>query len=271
MLRDAKEQIAKMKRFRVIGVAFVAVLALGALVASSAQATSPAPYWTINGTRLVAGKTHNIASRITAPFVLTTPEQGSKIECSGLEAKNAVLLGSNEGTPGRDNEITKFSGCLNLEGNGGSECEISEGGTITTNPLISEQVESVSGTGGGKQLLEEFFPASGANFVTLHFKGAACTLKETSVSGQVVAEVLLDNAGRGKIELGQTPEQATSWILKFPATPIKEVWLIANGEGKIVKTKQVTFGDPSTQTGEALVLLANTKLEPEYALWSPLP
>jgi hypothetical protein len=260
-----------MKRFRVIGVAFVAVLALGALVASSAQAISPAPFFTVGGTRLVAGKTHNIAAHSIENFVLTTAEEGSKIECTGLTAEKGVLLGSNEGNPGRDNEITKFSGCVIAEGLGSPNCELSEGGTITTNPLISEQVENVSGTGGGKQLLEEFFPASGANFVTLHFKGSGCTVKETAVSGQVVAEVLLDNAGRGKIELGQTPEQATSWLLKFPTSAIKEVWLIANGEGKIVKTKQLAFSDNSVQTGIALVLLAGTNFAPEYALWSPLP
>jgi hypothetical protein len=270
MLRDAKEQIAKMKRMRLIGVALVAVLALGAMVASSAEAISPAPYFTINGTRLVAGKTHNIAAHAVKPFVLNTPEQGVKIECTKLTAEKGVLLGSNEGEPGKDNEITKFTGCSIVEGNGAPECKL-ENETITTNQLISEQVENVSGTGGGKQLLEEFFPAKGSEFVTLHFTGTNCTTTESAVSGQVVAEVLLDNAGEGKIELGQTPEQATSWLLKFPPTAIKEVWLITNGVGKIAKTKQLAFGDASTQTGTALVLLANASFAPEAALWSPLP
>jgi hypothetical protein len=257
-----------MTRFRLIGVALLAVLALGAVVASSAQAISPAPYWTINGTRLVAGKTHNVTARAAKPFVLNTPELGIKIECSKLGVEKGVLLGSNEGEPGKDNEIVTFSGC-NTTGNG-SPCAVNE--PIKTNQLISELVESVSGTGGGKQLLEEYFPASGSTFVTLTFTGSGCTVAEAAVSGQVAAEPRLDNAAEGKIELGQTPEQATSWNLVFPSTTIKEVWLITNGVGKIATLKAFQVdGFASTLTGTALTLLANTKFEPEYTLWSPLP
>jgi hypothetical protein len=40
-----------MKRSRLIGVALLAVFALGAVVASAAQAEE-APFWTVKGTRL---------------------------------------------------------------------------------------------------------------------------------------------------------------------------------------------------------------------------
>jgi hypothetical protein len=259
-----------MHRWRSIGIVVVAVLVLGATAVSSAQAISPAPFFTINGTRLVAGKTHNFAGHIVKPFVLNTPEQGVKIECARLTVEKGVLLGSNEGEPGKAAGIAKFTSCSMVEGNGAPGCKL-ENETITTNQLLSEQVENVSGTGGGKQLLKEIFPASGANFVTLHFTGSDCTTTETAVSGQVVAEVLLDNAAEGRIELGQAPEQATSWLSKFPPTAIKEVWLITNGVGKIAKTKQLAFGDSSTQTGTELSLLANASFAPEAALWSPLP
>jgi hypothetical protein len=262
-----KEQMLKMTRFRLIGVALLAVLALGAMVAATAQA-EPAPYFTVNGTRLVAGKTHNVTGRAIASFILHTPEQGVTIECSNLGVEKGVLLGSNEGEPGKDNEITTFSGCT-VAGNG-SPCSVVE--PIKTNQLVSELVENVVSGAGGKQLLEEYLPASGAEFVKIKFTGTGCTVSETAVSGQVVGEPRLDNASEGKIELGQTPEQNTSWKLVFPATPIKEVWLIDGGVGKVVKIKALTaFSDSSTLTGTALTLLANTKFEPEYALWSPLP
>lgn len=257
-----------MKRIRLIGVALLAVLALGAMVASSAQAISPAPYWTVNGTRLVAGKTHNIAARATANFKLNVPETGITITCTILTVEKGVLLGSNEGEPGKDNEIVKFSGC-SVSGDG-EDCTVLE--PISTTQLISKLVESVSGTGGGKQLLEEYFPASSSTFATLEF-ASTCTpvAGPVAVSGQVAAEPRLDNAAEGKIELGQTPEQNTSWKLVFPTTSIKEVWLITGGVGKIVKLSLKTGGDNSTLTGTALTLLANTKFEPEYTLWSPLP
>lgn len=259
-----------MKPFRLIGVALLAVLALSAIAASSAQAVSPAPFFTVNGARLAAGHTHNIAAKKkSTTFVLSVPEFGVSVTCTKVTVEKGVLLGSNEGEPGKDNEITAFSGC-EVSGDG-SPCAVAE--PITTSPLISEQVENVVSGTGGKQLLEEFFPASGSTFVTLTFSGTGCTpvVGAQAVSGQVAAEVLLDNAAQGKIELGQTAEQAVSWVLKFPGAESTEVWLITNGVGKIAKVKLTTGGSLSTLTGETLQLLANTKGEPEYTLWSPLP
>jgi hypothetical protein len=276
MLCDVKEQIAKMKRFRSIGVALLAVFALGAVVSSAAQAEE-APYFTIGGTRLVAGKTHNIDARLKANFVLTDASGSSSITCTGLGIVGGVLLGSNAGTHGSDNEVTVFSGCK-LTGNGPA-CHLSEteGGStttevITTEPLKSELVENVESGHVGKQLLELFTPAVKAKgFVKLNF-GGECSLKSTIVSGSTVAEAVLDNASEGAVELGQTPQQRTSWLIRFPASPIKKVWLISGGVGKEVETGQESFNEESIQHGTALVLLAGTKFQSEpNALWSPLP
>jgi hypothetical protein len=235
------------------------------------------PSWSIGGTRLVAGKTHNIDARAVKAFVLKNAAGTVKIECSGLTAKGAVLLGSKPGNPGKDDEITIFSGCK-LEGNGAS-CHLSEteGGAttstvITTNPVKSEQVENVESGHVGKRLLEELFPATKASgFVKLDF-GGECTLKSTVVAGQMVAEAVLDSASEGAIELGQTPQQRTSWLLRFPSTPITSVWLISGGVGKEQETEETAFNETAIQTGTALLLLASTKFEPEHsALWSPLP
>jgi len=260
-----------MKRFRLIGVALLAVFALGVAGASVAQAET-APYFTVSGTRLVAGKTHNIQSKAVKNFVLTNSTSSVIITCTALSVTKGVLLGSNFGEPGKDNEITVFTGCTLTSGNG-TPCALTSS-TITTEPLKSEQVENVESGHGGKQLLEEFFPANGENgFVTLHFTGTGCTVTETIVSGQVVGEVLKDTSSETeKLELGQTPAEVTSTLIKFPSTSIKEVWLISGGVGKIQKTKQVSFGSESVQTGTALVTLANTKFESEpNAKWSALP
>jgi len=275
-----KEQSSEMKRFRLIGAVLVAVFALGAIIASAAQAET-APSFTVGGTRLIAGKTHNIDIKATKPFVLSNPTLGLKIECKGVSTEKGVLLGSNPESPGRDDEILVFSGCTLVEGNGeaaGCHLSATAGGavstTITTEALKSEQVENVVSSKVGKQLLEEFVPGPGTNgFVTLFFGPAIppCELEEAIVSGSVAGEVLLDNASEGKIELGQTPQERTSWRVNFPATPIKEVWLISSGVGKIQKVGQTTLGIESIQTGQVLTLLANTKFEPEVGLWSPLP
>jgi hypothetical protein len=265
-----------MKRFRLIGVALLAVFAFSVVAASAAQA-EVAPSFTIGGTRLIAGRTHNIDAKAVEPFVLTG-EGGVKIECEHFGTQEGVLLGSNPENPGKDNEVVIFSGCINPKGSNGANCHLSneEGGagevtTLTTNPLKSEQVENVVNGTKGNQLLEEFFPASGSRFITLLF-GGECTVFAAIVSGQVTGESLLDTPGRGTVELGQAPQERTSWLLNFPKVPITTVWLISNGVGKLVHTEQTTLGGKSIQTGLALVLLASTKFVPEpNALWSPLP
>jgi hypothetical protein len=153
-----------------------------------------------------------------------------------------VIIGSNAGTHRGTSEVTVFSGCT-LSGNGPS-CHLSEteGGsttteTLTTEPVAAAQVESVEGGHVGKQLLIEFVPASRAKgFVKLNFKGQC------------------------KIEIGQTPQQRTSWPIRFPTTPIHHVWLISGGVGKEVETGLEAFNEEVIEEGTALTLLASTKI-----------
>jgi hypothetical protein len=254
----------------------VAILMVAVLVVPVAQA-EVAPSFTIGGTRLVAGRTHNVDSKAVEPFVLTG--SGIKIECEGVGGEEGVLLGSSPESPGKSDGIAVFSGCKNPAGSNGANCHLSnkeEGAetvtVIRTKPLTGEAVESVVGGTKGNQLLGEIFPASGSIFVELLF-GGECTVFAAKVSGQVVGEALLDTPGRGTIELGQAPQERTSWLLNFPAAPITTVWLIsATGVGKLVHTEQTTLGVQTIQTGVALALLASTKFVPEpNALWSPLP
>jgi len=274
--------MAKMKRIRLIGVALLALFAFGG-AASAAQAET-APSFTIGGTRLIAGRTHNFDARQFGAhnFILSVPGLSLKVECTGLSTEEGVLLGSNPGKPGRDNEIVVFSGCKLKEGNGAPNCElttVSHGAvgttTLKTNPLVSEQVETVESGHVGKQLLEELLPAPAFSpqFIVLNFGGTGCTLFQGAVQGSVAAENLLDNTSEGKIELGQAPQERTSWLLRFPETPITEVWLISGeGAGKGQEDKLESFGTSAIVSGVALVLLVSTKraLEPN-ALWSPLP
>ena len=249
-----------------IGVTLLTVLALTAIAASSAQAIT-APYWAISGTRLGAGQTHNITGKAVGGFTWSAPTLGITITCTAFKLKEGVLLGSAAGAPGTDNEVVEFTGCT-VAGNG-TACTLS-GGAIKTNTLKLELVENVVGGASGKQLLTEFFPASGASFVTITFAGT-CTVKSTTVAGSVAAEDTTDTSPEKTIELGEAAKEATSWNLLFPATAIKEVSLIKNGAAEIVKVGLEFFGFESILTGTALTLLANSKFETEAVNWSPLP
>jgi len=267
-----------MKRFRLIGVALLAVMALGAVVASGAQAES-APFFSIGGVRLAAGKTHNIVAHGTKSFELETAASGSLIRCTKLAVEPGVLLGSEPGTQGKADLTSKFSGCTLEKGNGAPNCHIAPeersettSTTITTNPLSSELVENVEGGAAGKKLEELYSPATGSVFVTIFFGGTGCEVFANKVTGKTVAEVVTD-PGEANIELpGPTPE-ATSFITRFPTVAIKEVWLVSGGVGKVVSgIEQTSFSKQAVQHGTALVLLANSKFEPETsAKWSPLP
>jgi hypothetical protein len=266
-----------MKRFRMIGVAVLAVTALGAAVASGAQAES-APFFSIGGVRLAAGKTHNIAAHGIKPFELVTPANGINITCSKLTVEKEVLLGSEPGTQGKNDQVSKFEDCALREGNGqASGCHLAEteGGeatstTITTNPLHGELVENVEASKAGKKLEELFTPATGTIFVKIFFGGTGCTFKAAQVTGSTAVEIVTD-PGEANIELpGPTPE-STSFIARFPRTPITSVWLVSGGVGKVVKVGGELFTNPFELFGTALVLLANSKFEVENTKWSPLP
>jgi hypothetical protein len=122
MLRYIKEQIAKMKRFRLIGVALLALFSLG-LVAASAQAET-APSFTIQGTRLGAGQSHAFDAKVFNghSFELKTEVTGIVIVCTGLGTTGGRLLGSATGNPGKDDEVTVFTGCALTAGNGFPNC-----------------------------------------------------------------------------------------------------------------------------------------------------
>jgi len=250
-----------------IGVALVAVFAMGAIFSASALATS-APFWSINGTRLAAGKTHFISAKpVSAAFTLTTPALGVEIKCTGFSLKEGSLLGSTELNPGTNDEVVVFTGCKLETGNGAPECKLTSE-TLTTNSLKSELVEKAAAP---KILLTEFFPVK-QPFITLHFEGTGCLNLETGVEGSTAAEVTTDNTAEETTELGKAAKQATSWRLRFPNVENLKVILVKEGVASEVKTELTAFADTSIQHGTALVSLAKKNgSEPEEVNWSPLP
>jgi hypothetical protein len=265
MLRDNKEQVATMKRLRWLGVMLLAVFGLSVVMASAAQAEE-APYWTVGGTRLVGGKTHNIQARNfnSGALQLVVPAEGLTLACKKLKLKEGVLLGSNAGEPGRNNEVIVFEEC-EVKGDG-EKCTLLT--PIVTNSLSSELVENVESGKVGKRLLILFQPIK-QPFVTMQFSGT-CKIKETEVEGSVLAEV--QSEAGVPVELPNTGTEATSWLLKTLTASPAEIWLIKAGVGSAIKPKElIFFGDAAKEEATALVLLANAAGVAEEGKWSPLP
>ena len=107
--------------------------------------------------------------------------------CKKLElVKGAVLLGSNAGEPGKSDETIKYNECT-VTGNG-EPCEVESPGKgeIVTEPLTNE----LAYASNKKSLVVEFKPVKGKKLLVLKFTGTGCKETETSVTGQVVAQVL---------------------------------------------------------------------------------
>ncbi len=177
-----------------------------------------------------------------------------------------MILGSSAGNPGTNDEVIEFSAGCTIEGNGAG-CKVTE--PFVTSNVKSELIESEKGEKGS--LLMEFKPEKGVKLVTLHFEGLGCTVKEIVVSGEVAGEVFADPNNK---ELGERVtfplenRQAGSWLINFPATPIKKTWLIKSGAGSEVTLKELeAFTEPATLTGTALVSLANEQGEVEETFW----
>jgi hypothetical protein len=269
-------QSYRLTRLRTLLLALLAVFAFGAISAAAAQAE--APFWTVPAKegssetkRLAANETRFITAKTYNETQLESPSLKVKVKCPAVKLKEGVLLGSNAGEPGKDDEIIEFEGGCKQEGNG-EACKVTE--PIKTVHVKSELVENVEGGAAGKKLYTEFFPETGAKFTTIVFTGT-CKTKEIAVEGKVAAEVRTDPNKPPElgeiVELPNTGKVAKSWLLNFPTTPIKEVWLITAEKGAVAKTELKAATEPATFTGAVLVLLANAKGESVEENWSPLP
>jgi hypothetical protein len=257
-----------MKRIRTTGVVLLALFAFTAIAATAAQAegTENAPYWSIEGTRLAAGKTFEIVAKSTSAAQTLTA--GTDIvKCTSIKLKpGAVLLGSNGNEPGKSDETLQYGGCT-VTGNG-EKCEV-ENKTVETEPLTNELAYAEN----KKSLVIEFDPIKGKILATLHFKietGGKCEVTSTKVTGLVVARALTDEATPVLLELPNHVTQAESFLLEAPSTVIRHIWLITAGTGTAFETEELNaFGATSVYTGTALIQLAvhGTAVTTK---WSPL-
>lgn len=248
-----------MRLNRAFRAAFVllAVCMLSGLTAVAAHAEE-APLWSVEYERLEAGETRNASVEAYGKVGAFALQAGTaKVSCPSAKLKEGHISGSSAGNPGTASEVIEFSGGCTTEGNG-SSCKVKE--PVTTSSLSSELVES--GSGEAKSVLMGFKAASGNKLMTLKFEGSSCTLKETSVTGEVYGEVLGDPGGEKLGEKDPLPngERAHSWLINFPSKVIEKVWLVKEGTGSEVKPEALkAFLLSATLTGTETLSLTEEK------------
>lgn len=260
--RSIPMKSSRLARLARMIVALLAVFAFGAIVAGAAQAAS-APFWTVGGNRLETNETKEIVVKsfegTKSPIVLEAELLGikAKVECHLANvAKGSVIVGSAGNVPGFSEEVAEFTDCTTV--NTGAGCKVNE--PIKTEKIRNELVES---TTEPRTILIEFDPATGTTgtFVVLHFTGAGCAVKETTVgNGLVVGSSFTDPTITGKeaeaIKTSSGRSEA-SYLIKFPDEATEVILWKGGAEEKLKIKPFEAFGHTAKLTGTVLVSLAS--------------
>lgn len=174
-------------RFRKLGLALLACMAMTAIAANAAQAN-----WFVNGAELGATSQKAVTVSNEGSFTLESTVLGAPIvlNASGLECggSGCSIDGSSFGT-------NHSTGTLNFTGvtvATPAGCSVA-GGHLETEALEDEVVMA----SGGTETFDKFFPASeGTVFVVVHLEGAECALAgvEAPVKGYVLGETAATGA-----------------------------------------------------------------------------
>lgn len=197
--------------------AMLAVLALGAVVASAAQAVE-APHFKVAGARLEKGKSKEITSKsgtieIAIGSILT--------KCSVKVASGAKISGSSKGNSGTGELELEFSECT-----GSEKCSFS--GSYTTKPLklTLAAVENAELSKGKGDQLDALLYETGTGWMKVKFNTGCYIGSEAIVVGSLAAEVY--SAGK-PVKIGEEPAEAKTVELVFPEPVIRRVTLVEGG------------------------------------------
>lgn len=161
-----------MKIARLVGLAFAAVLAVSAVVATAASAALPEfkpstkqSFTTTSGTSTLAGG-------------------GNEVVCTADSSTGEITGATSVGSV-----IVKFTGCKS-SGSGGSGCAQKSVGASGTEEIVTTTLNGLLGTVKSAEAASEtglyLAPASGKKFTTL--AGTTCT-PESAVTGTIAGEV----------------------------------------------------------------------------------
>jgi hypothetical protein len=142
---------------------FVA-LTLGAVLASTAAATSPA--WFVAGKTLKTGEKEAVADTTSVKTAFVIKGSGFGVECKTVQLEKSSLEGENKGAA-----TIVDSHCTDITQ---EDCAVA---TIKTRPL------SVLLEGTVKSLKLNFSPTTGKEVTTVNLSGGGCTLTEVRLEG----------------------------------------------------------------------------------------
>lgn len=179
--------------FRKAFVAMLAVLALGAVMASAAQAVE-AVHFKVAGKKLGEGQSKEITSQ--AGKVSLGLGKGIS-SCSTAVAPGGKIFGSSAGNPGTGELELEFTNC---KGGEREKCTFSGSAKTTPLKLVLGAVEKTEFTENHGELAALLKPKSGVKVITLH--SPACG--EVSISGELAVKI-----GSGDKVNEETPEAKT--------------------------------------------------------------
>jgi hypothetical protein len=216
-----------MMKIKTLGLAFVACVALGAVVASSAFATpvTKKSQWEKGETAVGSAQAVKCSKRGTENFLLAGAVLGADTEltATGVECKESTLSNTVVGTENMavDAGRLNFTGVTVMKPAG---CSVS-GGEVTTEPLVTKlEMDSAFKT----TTYDRFEPLAGASGKFASIKITGCAIAGTyPVTGVTYG-----------LAVNETGVLATNQPLIFNAT--------TNGFGSLMLA-----GKPATITGEA--------------------
>jgi hypothetical protein len=181
-----------MSRVRLALLSLVAVMSMGAVLASSASAAIEFK-WKVGGAELKANETRG--------FTINNDEK--KFDLHGIIAGAPSLLLATlvevlpgaqivGGVPGTNEETALF---LGVTVDNPANCAVAQNGIanqVQTVPLKTEIVEGASAEKGNNEVEILFIPKTGTTFATFELTGASCIAKGVTapVSGSVLALAL---------------------------------------------------------------------------------
>jgi hypothetical protein len=176
-----------MSRIRMVLLSLVAVMSVGAVVASSASAAIEFK-WKVAGAELKTGESK----------VFTVNNDGKNFDLNGKLAGAIALLLSHEvsveagakiigGVPGTNTETVVFKGVTVDKPANCTESQNGVAGQVKTVPLKTEIVEGAKEGVGTNEADILFTPVTGPTFTTFKLEGASCTVPEVfPVTGSVL-------------------------------------------------------------------------------------
>jgi hypothetical protein len=213
---------------KILGPVLVAVLAVSAFAATSAQAS--APHWTVGGKTIIATESQAFTAKSTGTIGLEVAGLSLRSTTSKDCTASGSIVGSGGGAPGTSRNVTIK--CTNVEvlvgGNPSSGCTVHSpgqaNGTVITNELRSTLVWLEET--GTEKVGNTFTPESGTTFVTLEVTGNECPeflFERYDITGNVIATVdpVKKDVEEGTLTLPETPHK-TYWTNQTP-TRVKDV------------------------------------------------